>query len=37
MSFDYQPVFEFGEDATPYRLVTTEGISTVEAAGRTLL
>ena len=37
MSFDYQPVFEFGEDETPYRLVTTEGISTVEAAGRTLL
>ena len=37
MSFDYQPVFEFGADETPYRLVTTEGISTVEAAGRTLL
>ena len=37
MSFDYQPIFEFGEDETPYRLVTTEGISTVEAAGRTLL
>ena len=37
MSRDYQPIFEFGEDETPYRLVTTEGISTVEAAGRTLL
>ncbi len=37
MSFDYQPIFELGEDDTPYRLVTTEGISTVDAAGRTLL
>lgn len=37
MSFDYQPIFEFGEDETPYRLITKEGISTVEAAGRTLL
>jgi len=37
MSFDYQPIFELGEDETPYRLITTEGISTVEAAGRTLL
>ncbi len=37
MSFDYQPIFELGEDDTPYRLVTTAGISTFEAAGRTLL
>ncbi len=37
MSFDYQPIFELGEDDTPYRLVTTEGISTVDAARRTLL
>ncbi|MFN3244851.1 MAG: fumarate hydratase [Planctomycetota bacterium] len=37
MSFDYQPIFELGEDETPYRLITKEGISTVEAAGRTLL
>jgi fumarate hydratase class I len=37
MSFDYQPIFEFGEDETPYRLVTQEGVSVVEAAGRSLL
>ena len=37
MSFDYQPIFELGEDDTPYRRGTTEGISTVDAAGRTLL
>jgi fumarate hydratase class I len=37
MSCDYQPSFELGADETPYRLITKEGISTVEAAGRTLL
>ena len=37
MSFDYQPIFELGTDDTPYRLITTEGSSTVEAAGRKLL
>jgi len=37
MSFAYQPVFELGEDDTPYRLITTEGVSTVEAGGRQLL
>jgi len=33
----YQPIFELGDDDTPYRLITTDGISTVDAGGRTLL
>ena len=37
MPFAYQPVFELGEDDTPYRLITTEGVSTIDAGGRTLL
>lgn len=37
MSFAYQPVFELGEDDTPYRLITKEGVSTVDAGGRELL
>ena len=37
MSFTYQPVFEFGADETPYRLITTDGVSTIDAGGRTLL
>ena len=37
MSFVYQPIFELGEDETPYRLITTDGISTVDAGGRDLL
>ena len=37
MSFAYQPVFELGEDETSYRLITTDGVSTVDAGGRTLL
>lgn len=37
MSFAYQPVFEFGEDLTPYRLITTDGVSTIDANGRKLL
>lgn len=37
MSFAYQPVFEFGADETPYRLITTDGVSTIDAGGRTLL
>ena len=37
MSFAYQPVFELGEDETPYRLITTKGVSTVDAGGRSLL
>ena len=35
--FRYTDLLPLGEDTTSYRLVTTEGISTVEAAGRTFL
>ncbi|MEE1927773.1 fumarate hydratase [Streptomyces sp. TRM 70351] len=35
--FSYTDLLPVGEDSTPYRLVTTEGVSTVEAAGRTFL
>ncbi|MCX2969113.1 MULTISPECIES: fumarate hydratase [Streptomyces] len=35
--FSYTDLLPVGEDATPYRLVTTEGVSTVEAGGRTFL
>ena len=35
--FSYTDVLPLGPDDTPYRLVTTEGVSTVEAAGRTFL
>ena len=35
--FAYSPILPLGEDTTPYRLLTTEGVSTVEAAGRTFL
>ncbi len=35
--FSYTDVLPLGADETPYRLVTTEGISTVEAAGRTFV
>ena len=35
--FLYQDLLPLGEDATPYRLVTAEGVSTVEADGRTFL
>lgn len=40
MDFSYSdllPKEAAGGDPTPYRLITTEGISTVEAAGRTFL
>ena len=37
MTFAYQPIFELGNDDTPYRLITDRGISVVEAAGRQLL
>jgi fumarate hydratase, class I len=36
-SFEYQEILPLGEDATTYRLLTTEGVKTVEAAGRTFL
>ncbi|MGN6252035.1 MAG: fumarate hydratase [Marmoricola sp.] len=35
--FRYSDLLPTGPDETPYRLVTTEGVSTVEAAGRTFL
>jgi fumarate hydratase class I len=35
--FAYTEMLPLGADETPYRLLTTEGVSTVEAAGRTFL
>lgn len=35
--FAYAPILPLGEDTTPYRLLTTDGISTIEAAGRTFV
>ncbi|MCS0634492.1 fumarate hydratase [Streptomyces sp. LP05-1] len=35
--FAYTDLLPLGEDTTPYRLVTAEGVSTFEAGGRTFL
>ncbi len=35
--FTYTPLLPLGADATPYRLVTTEGVDTVETAAGTFL
>jgi len=35
--FDYSPMLPIGPDETPYRLLTTDGIDTFEAGGRTFL
>ena len=35
--FAYTDLLPTGPDTTNYRLVTSEGVSTVEAAGRTFL
>ncbi len=35
--FRYSDLLPLGEDETPYRLITTEGVSTFEADGRTFL
>lgn len=35
--FEYTDLLPMGEDTTPYRLVTSEGVSTFEADGRTFL
>lgn len=35
--FRYTDLLPVGEDDTPYRLVTAEGVSTFEAGGRTFL
>jgi fumarate hydratase class I len=37
MPFVHQPLFELGDDPTPYRLLTKEHVTTVAAAGRTIL
>ena len=37
VDFAYSELLPIGPDETPYRLLTTEGVSTVEAAGRTFL
>ncbi|GAA2453468.1 fumarate hydratase [Streptomyces macrosporus] len=36
-AFAYTDLLPLGEDTTPYRLVTSEGVSTFEAGGRTFL
>jgi fumarate hydratase class I len=36
-AFDYTDLLPLGPTDTPYRLLTTDGVSTVEAAGRELL
>ena len=35
--FAYEDLLPLGDDETPYRLISTEGVSTFEAAGRTFL
>jgi fumarate hydratase, class I len=35
--FEYHDMLPMGEDSTPYRLVTTQGVRTFEANGRTFL
>jgi len=35
--FRYSDLLPTGQDDTPYRLITTEGVSTVEVDGRTFL
>jgi fumarate hydratase, class I len=35
--FQYTEMLPLGEDTTPYRLLTTDGVSTFEAAGQTFL
>jgi fumarate hydratase class I len=36
-AFEYQDMLPLGADETPYRLLTADGVSTFEAAGRTFL
>jgi fumarate hydratase, class I len=35
--FEYHELLPLGKDTTPYRLITTEGVSTFEADGKTFL
>ena len=37
MDFQYQDLLPLGDDTTKYRLITTDGVSTVSAGGRTFL
>ncbi len=37
MDFQYQDLLPLGDDTTQYRLITTDGVSTVSAGGRTFL
>ena len=37
MTFRYQPIFELGDDPTPYRLLTKDHVRAVPAGGRTIL
>ena len=37
VDFQYQEMLPLGADETPYRLVTTEGVSTTVVDGRTIL
>src|SRR5580700_5004414 len=36
-NFEYEPTFQYGQDDTPYRLLTRDGISTADFAGHTFL
>jgi fumarate hydratase class I len=36
-TFVYEPMFQLGHDSTEYRLLSREGVSTIEAAGKTFL
>ena len=35
--FHYQPIFEFGPDETPYRKLTSDGVSTIRVDGADML
>ena len=35
--FHYQPIFEFGADETPYRKLTSDGVSVISVDGREML
>src|SRR5688572_32182387 len=37
MTFQYQDILPIGSDATPYRLLTKDYVSTFEAGGKTFL
>ncbi|MBK9071392.1 MAG: fumarate hydratase [Myxococcales bacterium] len=36
-NFEFQDILPLGDDATPYRLITTDGVSTFEAGGETFV